>query len=952
MNIEGFAYSHPKKGTAVKSPLRLSLSWFSILLLAAALPARSATLRNDAYEIALQADGSVAITARGAAAEARTFTPTFHILYRQGNPGFSHKITKEEDYVLPEWSWARADPPQRTHDLFKGGNLQTVVAKSATVEKDTIRWTYAPNGLFSLTAALDLPPGDADPKLSWTLVARRESWFSVGFAGAPAADPREIDWLWQPLIWQEKRFPRLPFLSVESMGGLPCTLVTQRGVTVAVAADPAESPFRLPTVRNCRFGVAVRNNQGQAQPQLFAPVLGRADSWLDEGESTSFSAHLIVRAGDWYDTFTHVARRLYGFRDLRDNSIGLCLNDTLHNMIDFAMDDRFSRWNEELKGYDYTTDVPDSIKNVSALHPLSIALLTDREDVFRRRGLPMLEYLLSRQRYLYGLREDVKGQGASHLLRGPACDVGDLAALYNFTGNRTTVLRQLVQDRYDKGRQFVPDLAGESASFPHLLALYRVTGDKAALERAKAAADAYIHRRIDTPQTDLSDAYPERGGQFWSEWGPRWHMLYDLYRETGEKRYLDAAAKGARLYSQYCWFFPVIPDGDVTVNPGNKVGIYEHPLGANPPQPMTIPQESIPAWRVSQIGLAPEATNTYTGNPCVFLTTHAPDMLRLAQETSDPFLHDVARWAAVGRYGNYPGYDINGEFSTVYEKADYPLRPFTELTYNQMYYNHVWVQIAMLADYLISDAATRSKGQIDFPSRFSPGYVYLQTRVYGDRPGRFYGDDNVRLYMPRGLLKVDSPQVNYVTAYGNGNLYVALMNQSARPVTAALQIDPALCRGSHPVRLWNQNQPAAPAAAQDGRLTATIAGGGIAAFAIAGVEVKPSFQRRLLDDPSPPLSDHSYATTDSPFGKVHGMLLSFGRTLTSGYVYLEATDAAVKSARLHYRTGGEWREVEDAVYPYEFSLPLKPEEPAMEYWIEATTTGGKPLRSQPTVLKR
>ena len=68
-------------------------------------------------------------------------------------------------------------------------------------------------------------------------------------------------------------------------------------------------------------------------------------------------------------------------------------------------------------------------------------------------------------------------------------------------------------------------------------------------------------------------------------------------------------------------------------------------------------------------------------------------------------------------------------------KPDYPLRkgdPYRR--YNQLYLNHVWPHIALLEDYLISEAFTRSGGKINFPSCYAQGYVYLQSKVYGASP--------------------------------------------------------------------------------------------------------------------------------------------------------------------------------------------------------------------------
>jgi hypothetical protein len=113
--------------------------------------------------------------------------------------------------------------------------------------------------------------------------------------------------------------------------------------------------------------------------------------------------------------------------------------------------------------------------------------------------------------------------------------------------------------------------------------------------------------------------------------------LLDLYELTHNKEYLDAALKGARQYAQYVWFSPRIPDTTY--------------LTAFSKQP-------VPAWRVSQIGLTPEAANTFPDNPGIFLTQFAPHFIRLAYYTNDAFLRSIARSAVVGRYANFPGYTV------------------------------------------------------------------------------------------------------------------------------------------------------------------------------------------------------------------------------------------------------------------------------------------------------
>jgi len=57
----------------------------------------------------------------------------------------------------------------------------------------------------------------------------------------------------------------------------------------------------------------------------------------------------------------------------------------LDNMIDYGMS-RYSWFVDELKGCAYSTDVPGAVKNVSSLNPLNLALVTDDEEIFRKRA--------------------------------------------------------------------------------------------------------------------------------------------------------------------------------------------------------------------------------------------------------------------------------------------------------------------------------------------------------------------------------------------------------------------------------------------------------------------------------------------------------------------------------------------------------------------------------------
>src|SRR5690606_1208755 len=327
-----------------------------------------------------------------------------------------------------------------------------------------------------------------------------------------------------------------------------------------------------------------------------------------------------------------------------------------------------------------------------------------------------------------------KIQSPSRLLKGPAAPVSELAALYGITRGASPVFRMYAEQLLSENRTLNLDDVSPGDSWQNNLRVYQATSDTTYLVKARAGADAHLAERMVRGADDFNDG----GFFFWTAFTPQWIDLLELYEATRDARYLDAARLGARRYAMFTWMAPEIPDETVTVNPGGNAPVYWY-LKRKGHTPMHAPEEQVPAWRLSEIGLTPDSSGTMSGHRAIFMANFAPWLLRIATLTGDALLHDVARSAVIGRYRNFPGYHINTARTTIYERADYPLRPHRELSVNSFHYNHIWPHMSILLDYLVTDAFARSHGEIDFPSRFIEGYAYLQSKFYGDRPGKFYG---------------------------------------------------------------------------------------------------------------------------------------------------------------------------------------------------------------------
>ncbi len=332
---------------------------------------------------------------------------------------------------------------------------------------------------------------------------------------------------------------------------------------------------------------------------------------------------------------------------------------------------------------------------------------------------------------------------------------------------------------------------------------------------------------------------------------------------------------------------------------------------------------------------------------------HHGQLMRLAALSQDDFLRTVARWGMVGRFGNYAG-DNRSHLSLITESPHAVERPVWEWNFATVNPGHAWEFAGELIDFLVSDAFDRSNGAITFPGRPLPGTPF-RVRVYGDRPGRFYGEEPVRLWLPRRLVTSDNRQIDVLAGYGDGTFYLAAWSQSFQSETVTLTLDPEKVdlRNVTRTRRWNQNQPTA-AGPPINRQTISfqLPAKGIVAFAFDGARVRPGLQAKVTDPASRPLGPQSFARTAASFGTVYAQLLSMGRGLTRAFIYTDALPEATIAATLRYRQGQQvWREARDEIFPYEFSPEYLDGAGALELSFEVETAALKTERAPTLVLQ-
>ncbi len=259
---------------------------------------------------------------------------------------------------------------------------------------------------------------------------------------------------------------------------------------------------------------------------------------------------------------------------------------------------------------------------------------------------------------------------------------------------------------------------------------------------------------------------------------------------------------------------------------------------------------------------------------------------------------------------------------------------------------------AFLIDYLVSETYYRSAGQINFPSEYTNTGAYFHNKVYGNRSGQFYDEKGVNLWLPKGLLKTDSIQVNYLAAYGNNKLYLALGNQSKQRVTTKITMNPAKVKlsGNHQCKVWIDNKPSADITMTDGSAVVTISPKGLTCLAVDDAEVITEVSQAMLDKASATLPVDSFKTISTPFDSVTATALRFGKGLTTIHVWLKAGPDKVKKTKLIYTIEGKSQEAVCTEFPYEFTVPVLDSAKTFSCIVEAETPSGTAIKSEQLVL--
>ncbi|HTN38391.1 MAG TPA: hypothetical protein VL053_15025 [Arachidicoccus sp.] len=724
-------------------------------------------------------------------------------------PGASYK------YIINTWRQDLRPVPMNTAGVATQFFPSTAVKNrdnSITFTASTSRAIVM--STWSLDAAFP-----TDMLVEITLKAKEDGYYSFATPTLADISPENLQWGVIPGVFQGAYIESDLVRSYAYGHGIPDKPVIVRDRTtstlspiitteagISIAAIPAPGLARDPwssttnTHSDWKVGFSLMNRQSVLFPTCYYPVLGELDSYLHKNETKVFKFRYCIQSGDWFKLFEHVVNDIYRFDDfLKLKRAKQSLTSRMLAIDTYLHSDKTSQWriedfnNIKIGAQAYLGGVvgsdKDAMKNsdYGAMWMLA-AIMSD--SILLKTRLPYARnFKLAQQQITDGF---FKGAAAGQYYLSKAKHfteewgnyvepvaltyyiMADIGNILLFDSTDTTLrdrLRlgadKLLQWQHADGHWEVgydrtttkpvfTDLKDYRPTFYGLVIAYHVLGDKKYKEAAIKGANWFIKEAVNK-------------GRFLGVCGDTRFVpdfatvqsaeaLLSLYLMTKDKKYLNAAIQTSRFYT---------------------TSIYTHPMAST--QKKLVNGVEKQDWEISQVGLSFEhggAIGSANKRGPILLASHAGSFVRMFQYTGDSLFINMARAAALGRDAFVDS--ATSVASYYWDDMNKGAGPFP---------HHGWWQIGWLTDYLLSEIDLRSNGKIHFPAGFITPKVGPH-KSYGFAPGKVF-DEEANLVLPGDILHIGNALFDYFGARSvKGNtLYFLVLNNNDEDARQSVHVD-------------------------------------------------------------------------------------------------------------------------------------------------------------------
>lgn len=839
-------------------------------------------------------------------------------------------------------------------NIFKMGEPSWLIPDKIEIINESTAKLTASNDYADADFVVELKPGETEPEITFTLYPKKEGQFTANIITNKESE--EFSYAFLPFRFNGTVLPSDSYIVAESHATAPVSLKTCKAengepLTIGIAVSPESVPVRWAKISNSEYGLSLKGVGGGAQPVLMAPLYSSENSKMKAGDSYSIKFRIVESYSEWYPVYEKLVLNLYGLEDYRSNYVS-SLTDAIFNTQNLANSDK-AGWDENELGY-YNIEAENLVTQSNPLVFMSTYLLSEDKAFLERRTVPTIAYLFTRPVYHYN-NGDIDGDA----IYGGVTEIGNVCTYYGnavYGGGHVMsqgLIPQFKEHGIDKGILNTNTLSSLSPAHQAYAWLYKFTGNEEYLKLAKEEADKYIAAKIEAPRSERFNEEQFIALDFY----PQFAGLLDLYEISGDKKYLDAAEKAARNLLPTVWIYPNDADGAEYTTDAEYIKNNHFSKGyaswygkekyrAGYENIDKLENQTYPFWVASRAGLSLEQTYTFTmhesGN--MIMTNWAPELMRLAEYTGDEIFEIYARNAVIGRHSTYTGYYYNNYF-TYQQDPDYATEG-PDIT--GLYWHHIQPFLAMLQDFLFTQAWNWSDKKIDFPSLRNTGYAYFSNRMYGGESGTFYDIDNMWLWLKEGLLKTDNVQIDWIGARKDGIAAFCLMNESKEQQSTVFTLGEELAEFNGIATMYDKDGNKTKFEILNGGAQITVPAHSLVSFVVESDNVTaPGYSKVTIN------SKNTGKQTVRPSGGETdgGQLYQMSDDEYFAHVYTSDSIGSIDGVTLNYKIGnGEWKKLSDNYAPFEFIIKVDNTNLEFSYYFEKHKDGNVEKMSVKTLV--
>ena len=467
-----------------------------------------------------------------------------------------YSIQAQYDFEGKPYSTLTANP-------FKAGVMNWLIPTDYSVNGNTVTLTFGDNSVGTIAATWTMDE-DTMPKVSVDFTAAKDGFYSIGAWEGDEIGFNDFEYALAPFRVQYKRVPEEATMLAETYLFTPMGTITlpknnaysADPVTKGVVVEPSWIPQRWVYKGDEKFGVVVNGPSDMYRGGVFAPVMGAPESKMAAGGKYNMQYRVVSTVSNWFDNYKDVSVNLFDVDDYRRN-YGNSLNDAIFNTRDLMMDDVYGGWDvHDMAHYNMEGRNWTSVAN--SMQAMQDYLLTEDEDIMTRRAIPTLANALTRKDIHFNrIGDSVNHPGGPSYwatLTDPKSigtpvsgfNTNVIGGMYEMTRGAVPFLHEYGME---KGKKNVTNSYGSIAPFANNISLYKYTGDKKYLDAAIKGADEYLEKNVYAESTKS----PEWSSFIYISYYPNLASLIDIYEATKDRKYLDAAVNVAQWMATGLW---------------------------------------------------------------------------------------------------------------------------------------------------------------------------------------------------------------------------------------------------------------------------------------------------------------------------------------------------------------------------------------------------------------